>query len=93
MTHDELLVKVKELQEEAAENTWYVHSQGCVGDCSCEADSLVVISPYKALSAVIELHKPQADEYFAYKGEDACAECGNRSYPCPTIEAVELNLQ
>ena len=47
----------------------------------------------KPLLEVVKLHKPQENEYFAYKGEDGCAECGDRSYPCPTILAIELNLQ
>jgi hypothetical protein len=95
MTHDELLVRIKELQEEAAENTWYVHSQGCVGNCSCEADSLVVISPYKALSAVIELHKPDEPDF--PDQWESCVECSGNGYvamyPCETIKVIELNLQ
>ena len=47
----------------------------------------------EALLAVTALHKPQENEYFAYKGEDGCAECGDRSYPCPTVLAIELKLQ
>ena len=48
---------------------------------------------HKALHGVLKLHKPQENEYFAYKGEDGCLECGDRSYPCPTVLAIELNLQ
>ena len=45
----------------------------------------------KALRAVVELHKPTkaikgADEY------DACKHCYPTVYPCPTIQAIEKEL-
>jgi hypothetical protein len=48
--------------------------------------------PVKALRAVVELHKPNADG-------DECANCGWEcgkeliSYPCPTIKAIEKELE
>ena len=47
----------------------------------------------KPLVTVVKLHAPCYNEYFAYKGEDGCSECGDRSYPCPTIQAIELVIQ
>jgi len=46
---------------------------------------------YRALRAVVELHKP----FEAYRQGTACLECSNTQnmpYPCPTIEAIEAEL-
>lgn len=50
----------------------------------------------RALRAVVELHKPIKDEFFNV-GELICEECTREEYtnqyPCPTIEAIEKELQ
>ena len=43
---------------------------------------------YKALRAVVELHKPEAQEHEQY---EKCWNC-NLVYPCPTINAIEKEL-
>ena len=72
MTHDELLERVSE----------YISSE-----CDCESCQFIN-GPYKALRAVVELHKP-------WPG--GCSHCiniegGYMSYPCPTIQAIEKEL-
>lgn len=56
----------------------------------------------QALRAVVELHKPvqgSSDvEIYDYVGCDACKEWShdgnmNVAYPCPTIQAIEKELQ
>jgi hypothetical protein len=46
-----------------------------------------------ALIAVVELHKPML---WKNLGNDTdgyqCEVCGNSSYPCPTIQAIEKEL-
>ena len=46
----------------------------------------------KALRAVVELHKPQ--EITLPNGEwgTNCVECDGYFYPCPTIQAIEREL-
>jgi hypothetical protein len=52
----------------------------------------------KALRAVVELHKPSQKDY---TGEIGCVGCDVNSeygtwqeeYPCPTIQAIEKELQ
>ena len=48
---------------------------------------------WKALRAVVELHKP-TEAYFG--DEIVCGACGNEdfewTYPCPTIQAIEKEL-
>ena len=48
----------------------------------------------RALRAVVELHKP-TEAYFG--DEIVCGACGNEdfewTYPCPTIQAIEKELQ
>ena len=54
-------------------------------------------TPYFALRAVVELHKPSEKNY---AGEFGCMGCGYNSeystwemeYPCPTIQAIEREL-
>jgi hypothetical protein len=79
MTHDELLAKVDTLE---ARYTDY--------------------PTYLALRAVVELHKPvqgSSDiQTYNYTGCDACVEWShdgnmNVDYPCPTIQAIEKELQ
>ena len=41
-----------------------------------------------ALKAVLELHKPEAQEHGQY---EKCWNC-NLLYPCPTIQAIEKEL-
>ena len=58
--------------------------------------------PYIALRAVVELHKPvqgRSDiSTYDYVGCDACVEWShdgnmNLEYPCPTIQAIEKELE
>ena len=75
MNHDELLERVSE----------YISSE-----CDCESCNFIN-GPYKALRAVVELHKP----HNKYKG--VCSGCyeeesGFSDYPCATIQAIEAEL-
>ena len=44
--------------------------------------------PFAALRAVVELHRPEAQEHGQY---EKCWNC-NLLYPCPTIRAIEKEL-
>jgi hypothetical protein len=44
---------------------------------------------YHALRAVVELHKPT----IIGQMRDGCAECKTENYPCPTIQAIEKELE
>jgi hypothetical protein len=78
MTHDELLIEINRRLDVALYN----------GD----AQSI------HALRAVVELHKPSQENY---TGEIGCVGCDVNSeygtwqeeYPCPTIQAIEKELQ
>lgn len=61
--------------------------------------------PVKALRAVVELHKPaknneDMEEEYPENNGIGCSGCGydyeymiwNRTYPCPTIQAIEKEL-
>ena len=77
MTHDELLEQVNN----------YISSE-----CDCESCKFIN-GPYKALRAVVELHKPlTTPNNFTH-----CPECqygsASGSYPCKTIQAIEKELQ
>ena len=86
MTHDELLEQVNE----------YISSE-----CDCESCNFVN-GPYKALRAVVALHKPVMAWTGAYDYNDAelwaeqCDYCsGNgfsQTYPCRNIQAIEKEL-
>ena len=43
---------------------------------------------YMMLRAVVELHRPEAQEHGQY---EKCWSC-NLLYPCPTIQAIEKEL-
>ena len=85
MTHDELLAKI-------ALHWIYADDPEFYG-----------IGGYrKALRAVVELHKPvrgRSDiSTYDYVGCDACVEWShdgnmNLAYPCPTIQAIEKELE
>jgi len=87
MTHDELLEQVNN----------YISSE-----CDCESCKFIN-GPYKALRAVVELHKPVMQWSGGYDGEDnplyaeQCSDCsGNgftQEYPCQTIQAIEKELR
>jgi hypothetical protein len=53
-------------------------------------------SVYKALRAVVELHEAYESESFGVMRQ-WCTECStedyNLHYPCPTIQAIEKELQ
>ena len=68
MTHDELLERVSD----------YISSE-----CDCESCNFIN-GPYKALRAVVELHKPK-------DGKKFCKTCG-KFFPCSTIQAIEKEL-
>ena len=53
------------------------------------------VTPYKALLAVAELHKPGTYEYFE---KDICEHCTLDInyyilYPCPTINSIEKEFE
>lgn len=86
MTHQELLKMVK------------------FGLDVAESKYLQEDAPYlQALLAVVELHKPVMQWSGGYDGEDnpiyaeQCSDCSNngftQEYPCPTIRAIEKELQ
>jgi len=50
-------------------------------------DTIVFAQYYRALRAVVELHKP-ADS----RGDLVCAQCPIHNYPCLTIQAIEKAL-
>ena len=76
MTHNELLERVSD----------YISSE-----CDCESCNFIN-GPYKALRAVVELHKPDK--------EGLCAICVMHTevgpmaqpYPCRTIQVIEKEL-
>ena len=51
---------------------------------------------FKALRAVVELHKPAFAVVDGVKGAQWCYQCadqrGYANYPCPTIKAIEKEL-
>ena len=60
-----------------------------------KCDSSEVFKLYKALRAVVELHKPANDG-----NKDICRECANlidpwdeNGYPCPTIQQIQEQLK
>ena len=78
MTHDELLAKI---------NANLCGRDGCDGE-HYKKDNLH--GEWFALRAVVELHKPD--------NENDCLSCwisgalNNFQYPCPTIQAIEMEL-
>ena len=53
----------------------------------CQSGVWIGTIPYKALRAVVELHKPEG-----YGGPARCRVDGSH-YPCSTIQAIEKELQ
>jgi hypothetical protein len=88
MTHDELLDKV-----ELTLGTYISRYYGSKKDVELRSD---VIDSLQALRAVVELHKPVQSYMFE---EEACLHCSSEEdrseilYPCPTIKAIEKELQ
>ena len=75
MTHDELLERVSE----------YITSE-----CDCESCNFIN-GPYKALRAVVQLHRPKdfaRDTDWPWVG---CMEC-EEQYPCDTIQDIDKEL-
>ena len=95
MRHEELLAKIKDLEEDASGDVWLIHSDRCCGNCTCDKYEKQVTSIHKALRLVVELHKPcepVSDDKFV-----TCETCNyeyNRGYPwpCETIQAIEKEL-
>jgi len=86
MTHDELLDYLREHEE-----YW----------TSLRAQRWAKVPAFNALRAVVELHKPwtatEDDRYWGgfrnEIGEQRCLSCDMPSaYPCPTIQAIEKEL-
>ena len=82
MTYDELM----ELIDERIED--------CQPDCNKHK---WINAPWLALRTVVELHKPVKEPIW---GDVFCKECEAHSenfqdvlYPCPTIQAIEKELQ
>lgn len=86
MTHDELLAKVDEQI-----TTWSSEEYGWPKQwLSDEVKSKTPMASYfKALRAVVELHKPTPEPVFVSELE--CKICDS-SYPCFTIQAIEKEL-
>ena len=89
MNYDELLAKINKSQ---------VHTIQYVGLAS-EIEILTLFEFRNAIRAVVELHKPKK----AFKG-DVCEVCYGlsedygyrpflRAYPCPTIKAIEKEME
>jgi len=78
VTHDELLSKV--------------HSVFYEEEGGTQLDIKAANSQYRALYAVVELHKPR---YMGCGEDDCCGPdmcgCGD-TLPCPTIQAIEKEL-
>ena len=73
MTHDELLERVSD----------YISSE-----CDCESCNFIN-GPYKALRAVVELHKNYRLDGIYYE----CSTCGKSTTHCLTIKAIKKELQ
>jgi hypothetical protein len=54
-------------------------------------ESRTLDTPYAALRAVVELHKPNGDECLVCE-KDNNGDWGWEIYPCPTIQAIEKEL-
>ena len=86
-THEELRAKIDEHID-------YGTCGVCDGKCYKEENI-----PWLALRAVVELHKPENVYLPNGLGEkiDVCEDCqdniGQTIYPCPTIQAIEKELQ
>ena len=52
--------------------------------------TMEVIKWQLALRAVVELHKPSENDSW---GSVVCVKCPTWEYPCPTIQAIEKELQ
>lgn len=77
MTHDELLAKV--------DSVFYEEEGGT------QVDFKATNNQYRALRAVVELHKP-TNGY----DKNICLACSPEMpvlYPCPTIKAIEKELE
>ncbi len=80
MTHDELLSKV--------------HSVFYEEEGGTQLDIKAANNQYRALYAVVELHKPiyrGCDDDRCCGSSDTCYHCGDE-YPCDTIQAIEKEL-
>ena len=78
MTHDELL----------AEINWIRNLETQDGDNLASINASIPAA-LNALRAVVELHKPEAQEHGEY---EKCWNC-SLLYPCPTIQAIEKELK
>jgi hypothetical protein len=79
MTHDELLAKIDFKIE-------YCTCEGWGNNC-WEKENI----PWRALCAVVELHKPYG-EFIDGKPSFRC-QANHEKYPCPTIQAIEKELE
>ena len=86
MTHDELLEKINE------------EIQPCGTETHFKCKSLEENLPWKALRAVVELHKPiWTFPEGSNNSIPICLQCRDgefeSDYPCPTIQAIEKELK
>jgi hypothetical protein len=77
MTHDELLAKIEN-------NLKQCTCEGAAWGGGCYAEENI---PWKALRAVVELHKPVINAL----PDKTCLACQDL-YPCQTIQAIEKEL-
>ena len=80
MTHEELLAKI----DWAGSNT--------DGNDTYSALSLAITNSMNALRAVVELHKP-TERTPGYSYGPYCTHEMGWEWPCPTIQAIEKELQ
>jgi hypothetical protein len=78
MTHDELLAKLADNYQLAD----YAELRGEDGS----------LHTHQALRAVVELHKPSSIPDWVPTKEELICWCAH-VYPCPTIQAIEEELQ
>lgn len=89
MTHDELLAKINKEIQPCGTHTHF--------ECKSKEEN----QPWKALRAVMEMHKPfnaDTDEPSCSRCMDATMESGKYQtmmspYPCETIRTIEKELQ
>jgi len=85
MTHDEFLTKLEQ-------RYWKMFNHNSQDQTESGIEHRILIqNQYFALRAVVELHKPRTTQLTPDFEYTNCV-CGN-DYPCPTIQAIEKELQ
>lgn len=86
---DKLLTKIYEYKNNAVNNLWSIHYDKCASnDCGHEQEEEIIQSPYKALSDIVEFHKPIWDNQPMSK----CICKEDVAWPCSTIQFIEKYL-